>query len=165
MQSKENLCIEIVAATHTTDGDERMKNGQEVLSSILKTTQMGQVGIRCVYRKVTDSALKSALHSQLQEYNEIEKKAEQLAQARCWKVEELAPAVKAMASMISRSRLQIGSANSKVAAMMIQGNTRGMIKGLKNLHRYYEGDSEIKALANRLLDYEQENIKQMQGFV
>lgn len=143
----------------------KMKNGQEVLSSILKTTQMGQVGIRCVFRKVTDADLKSALHSQLQEYNEIEKKAEQLAQARCWKVEELDPAVKTMASMMSRAQLQFGKANSKVAAMMIQGNTRGMIKGLKNLHRYCDQDGEIIALANKLLDYEQANIKQMQGFV
>lgn len=126
---------------------------------------MGQVGIRCVFRKVTDTDLKNALHSQLQEYNEIEKKAEQLAQARCWQVEELDPAVKAMASMMSRARLQFGTANSKVAAMMIQGNTRGMIKGLKNLHRYYDDDAEIKELANKLLEYEQANIKQMQGFV
>ena len=142
-----------------------MKNGQEILSSILKTTQMGQVGIRCVYQKVTDADLKNALHSQLKEYNEVEKKAEELARARCWKVEELAPAVKAMASMTSRARLHFGAADSKVAAMMIQGNTRGMIKGLKNLHRYYEEDADIKSLANELLEYEQANIAQMQGFV
>lgn len=143
----------------------KMKSGKEVLSSILKTTQMGQVGIRCVTHKVQNSSLKNALHSQLQEYNEIEKHAEQLASARGWQVEELNPAVKTMASMTARAQLHFGTADSKVAAMMIQGNTRGMIKGLKNLHRYSEGDAEIIALGQKLLDYEQTNIQQMQGFV
>ena len=55
--------------------------------------------------------------------------------------------------------------DSKIAAMMIQGNTRGMIAGLKDLHQYQQQDSQVSALCQRLLDCETANIRQMQAFL
>ena len=49
--------------------------------------------------------------------------------------------------------------------MMIQGNTRGIIKGYKNLNQFYEPDEEVTSLSKKLLACEQANIKQMQGFL
>ena len=49
-----------------------MKDSKDILSSLLKTTQMGQVGIRSVEKAVNGSELKKALRSQLQEYDKIE---------------------------------------------------------------------------------------------
>mgnify|MGYP003315602394 CR=1 FL=1 len=54
---------------------------------------------------------------------------------------------------------------SKIAAMMIQGNTRGIIKGYKNLNQLAASDERVTALSRKLLDYEQANIRQMQGFL
>ena len=143
----------------------KMKSSQDVLSSILKTTQMGQVGIRAVMEKAVRPDLKKALQSQLSEYDTIEQEAYTIAAERSWQIEELDPAVKYMAGAMSRSKLSFGTADSKIAAMMIQGNTRGMIKGLKNLHRYNKSDKQVSALSQRLLDCETENIRQMQGFL
>ena len=49
--------------------------------------------------------------------------------------------------------------------MMIQGNTRGMIKGLKNLHRMTTKDERVQILSQKLLDCENANIRQMHGFL
>lgn len=126
---------------------------------------MGQVGIRAVLKMQLNSDLQTALRSQLREYDSIEQEAHSLAASRGWQLEELDPAVKAMADMTTRMRLSYGNSSSKTAAMMIQGNTRGMIKGLKNLHHYNNSDERVAVLSRKLLDCEQENIKQMQGFV
>ena len=126
---------------------------------------MGQTGIRAVLKMPLHSQLQEALRSQLREYDAIEQEALTLAASRGWELEQLDPAVKAMADMTTRMRLSYGNSGSKTAAMMIQGNTRGMIKGLKNLHHYNHSDERVAVLSRKLLDCEQENIKQMQGFV
>ena len=142
-----------------------MKTSQEMLSSVLKTTQMGQIGIRSVQDKAVRQGLRRALESQLQEYDSIESEAHCIASSRGWEVPELDPVVRTMADMMNRVQLTGGNTNSKIAGMMIQGNTRGMIKGLKNLHQFNKQDFQVKALSQTLLDCETANIRQMQGFL
>ena len=142
-----------------------MKESKELLSSILKTTQMGQVGIRSVLDSAMRPTLRKALESQLQEYDTIETEAHCIASSRGWQVPELNPMVRNMADMMTRMRLTGGNTDSKIAGMMIQGNTRGMIKSLKDLHQYNKQDFQIKFLSQKLLDCENANIRQMQGFL
>lgn len=126
---------------------------------------MGQVGIRSVMKSPLRASLRTALQSQLREYDAIEQEAQAIASTRGWVLEELDPAAKTMANMMARSRLSFGNVNSKTAAMMIQGNTRGMIKGFKNIHQFNHSDERVSQLSQKLLDCEAANIKQMQGFL
>ena len=142
-----------------------MKDSKEILSSILKTTQMGQVGIRSVLKHAVKPELKKELQSQLREYDTIETEAHSIAASRGWQPEELDPAVKAMATMCTRARLSYGNVDSKIAAMMINGNTRGLIKGLKNRNHSNSNDERVLSLSQKLLDCEKNNVTQMQGFV
>lgn len=142
-----------------------MKTNFDILSSILKTTQMGQVGIRAVNGYAANTDLKNALEDQLQEYNNIEHEAYAIAATKGWEMNELDPVAKTMSKIYTHTNLKFGRADSKIAAMMIQGNTRGMIKGLKNLHNCPQKDHRIQALSQKLLDCENANIKQMQGYL
>lgn len=143
----------------------KMKGSKDLLSSVLKTTQMGQIGIRSVLKNPLRASLQTALKSQLSEYDNIEREAYVIASARGWQLEQLDPAIKAMTDMMTRMQLSFGNTNSKAAAMMIQGNTKGMIKGYKNLNQFNHSDERVAVLSRKLLDCEQENIKQMQGFL
>ena len=142
-----------------------MKESKDLLSSILKTTQMGQIGIRSVLDTTMRPTLRKALESQLQEYDTIESEAHSIASSRGWEVAELDPIVRTMSDMMVRMQLTGGNTDSKIAGMMIQGNTRGMIKGLKNLHQFNKQDLQVRTLSQRLLDCENANIRQMQGFL
>lgn len=143
----------------------KVKESKDILSSIIKTTQMGQIGIRSVLDAPLRAGLKDALRSQLREYDAIEREALELAAKRGWTLKQLDPRVKHMTNMMSRARLSIGNSNSKAAAMMIQGNTRGIIKGYQNLHQAAIADERIAILSRKLLDCEQANIRQMQEFL
>lgn len=142
-----------------------MKNSKEMLSSILKTTQMGQIGIRSVLDTSMRPGLRKALESQLREYDSIETDAHAIASQRGWELPELDPAVRFMANMMTRARLSHGNADSKIAGMMIQGNTRGMIKGLKDKHQFNKQDEQVTNLSQKLLDCETANIRQMQPYL
>lgn len=142
-----------------------MKDSKDILSSLLKTTQMGQVGIRSVEKAANGEQLKNALKSQLKEYNQIEQETYALARERGWQLSELNPMARTMADMASRSKLMYNKNDSRIAEMMVQGNTRGVIKSLKNLHRYHQNDGQVTAMAQKLLECENNNIKQMEGFL
>ena len=70
-----------------------MKTNKDILTSLLKTTQMGQVGIRSVLDTSVHPELKKALESQLREYDSIETEAHAIASQRGWELKELDPAV------------------------------------------------------------------------
>lgn len=142
-----------------------MKTNKEVLSSILKTTQMGQVGIRSVLDTSMRPGLRKALQSQLHEYDSIETEAHSIATQRGWELRELDPAVRMMSDMMTRMKLGGRNSDSKIADMMIQGNTKGMIKGIKNLHQFDGTDEQIQILSQKLLDCETANIRQMQSYL
>ncbi|MBO5954121.1 MAG: hypothetical protein J6Q53_08435 [Oscillospiraceae bacterium] len=142
-----------------------MKDNKKMLDSIISTVQMGQVGIRSVLDTSVRTDLRKALQSQLREYDTIETQAHSIASSRGWELREVNPAVRKMADMMTKARLSYGKINSKVAAMMIQGNTRGMIIGLKDMHQCEHVDDEVSGLFQKLLDTETANIRQMQGFL
>ena len=142
-----------------------MKNSKEILSSILKTTQMGQVGIRSLLDTCMDPALRDALESQLREYDCIESEAHSIACRRGWELPELDPAVRFVADRMTRMKLPRGNCDSRIAAMMIEGNTKGMIKGLRNIHQFRKDDHQIRTISQKLLDCETANIRQMQPFL
>ena len=142
-----------------------MKGSKDVLSSVIKTAQMGQIGIRSVLNMPLRAKLKDALRSQLREYDSIEKEGLQLASSRGWELKQQNPAVQHMTNMMTRTRLSFGDVSSKAAAMMIQGNTRGIIKGYKNQNQYPVSDQRILILSQKLLDCEKAGCQQMQGFL
>lgn len=142
-----------------------MKNSKQLLCSVLKTAQMGQVGIRSVLDTSMRPALRKALQSQLREYDTIESEAHCIASQRGWDLPELDPAVRFLADRMTRMKLHRANSDSRIADMMIQGNTRGMIKGLKNLHQYPNADAQISILSQKLVDCENANIRQMQTFL
>ena len=142
-----------------------MKNSREILTSVLKTTQMGQIGIRSVLDTSMRPGLRKALESQLREYDSIETEAHSIATQRGWDMDELDPSVRVWSNLMTRMKLGGRNTDSKIADMMIQGNTKGMIKSLKLMHRLPREDSQISALSQKLLDTENANIRQMQAFL
>lgn len=142
-----------------------MKNSKDILGSVVKTTQMGQIGIRSVMGASMRPALRQALESQLREYDQIEEEALDILTRRNWQVAQLGSMAKACSKAVSKAKLSRGNTDSKIAAMMIQGNTRGMIKGLRNMHQFPQQDTAVSGLSQRLLDIETDNIRQMKAFL
>lgn len=142
-----------------------MKSNKEVLVSVLHTVQMGQTGIRSVRNSAIRPSLQQELDEQLKEYDTIEKEALRLAHNRGWELSNVNPMVRSMSRMMSQMRLMGGEVDSKIAGMLIQGNTRGIILGVKNLNRSKQDDTQVTQLAQRLLNRENINIQKSQVYL
>ena len=142
-----------------------MINSQRVLNDVIKTSQMGINGINVVMDKTSEPALRQALKVQRREYSDIEQQAKLLAQRKGYKIDQIKPITRKMGALMSKGQLMMGERNSKIAGMMIQGNTRGMILSLKNMRRCDKPDAQVAQLAQKLLDTEKNNIESMVGFL
>lgn len=142
-----------------------MNENEKILTQIRKITHMGQTGIRCVLDLSHKPALRQALNQQRLEYARLEQEAASLARSLGMTAKKGNPAMDRMAALSSRAQLMTGNADSKIAGMMIQGNTRGMIKTLKSIHAAASPDPKVAELSQQLLETQINNIGQMKGFL
>ena len=137
----------------------------ELLQYIYQTTEMGRDGIQSVLPHAEDETFHQALEQQLTEYEKLYGATGKMLQERGQEPKGLNPMVKASSEMMSAMKTMADHSTSKIAEMMIQGNTKGMIKGLKTLHQFGQQDEQINTLTQKLLDCENANIRQMQGYL
>lgn len=140
-------------------------NSKEMLTSVLHTVQMGQAGIQCVQDQAVRPGLKMELKHQLEKYDAMETKAKQLAKQNKWILSDIPHSVVKMSDLMTKVRLLGGERDSKIAGMLIQGNTRGMILGMKNLRQGQKADQEVRALAQKLIEQERLSIENTQKFL
>lgn len=142
-----------------------MLENKELLNSVLKTAQMGRFGIETVMDQAICPGLKKELQSQKDQYDGVENAAHKLADTRGWELSGLSTPTRYMSSMMGRISIMGSEKDSKIAGMLINGNTKGLIKGIKYLNRSQKCDSDIVALAQDLVSKEQANIQKSQPFL
>ena len=137
----------------------------ELLNDIYRTTEMGRDGIETVLPNSGEGPFRAALEQQLAEYRAIHGTAAEMLRARWQEPKGLSPVVRFSAGMAGAFRSMAGQSTSKIAEMMIQGNTMGLTKGLRNLHSYHGKDVRVRELAHKLLATEEANIVQMKPYL
>ena len=142
-----------------------MKRSKEILTGIMQTVQTCQVGLQCALNVPISASLQAALRSQLQEYDRIEAEARSIAFSRGWTLDEFEPGFIAFKKAFAKIRYAFGNTDYNAIAMTITHNTKGMIRNLHNLRQFNQSDERISALSQKLLDIENANIRQMQGFL
>ena len=142
-----------------------MKKSQQLLSDMLKTIQISQVEIRSVLDTPMPSSLRSTLETQLKEYDAMETEAYTIALQRGWELPEVDPGRRFLKDRITRMKLNVRNPDTRIADLLIRGNTDGMIRGLKNLHQLQIQDRQVRILSQKLLDCETAHIRQMQQFL
>ncbi len=136
-----------------------------ILTSLLKTTQRSQVEIRSLLDTAMQPQLRSALETQLREYESIEAEAFTIALQRGWDLQEMDIVHRFLADRMTRLKASGCNSDSGIAGLLIQMNTMGMIRGIQERNRIPEKDTRIRILSQKLLDCENANIRRMQSFL
>ena len=142
-----------------------MLNDTDLLNHIRQTTEMGRDGIDMVMAYADYKPFRDALLDQKAEYSKLFRSADTMLRTRGEKPKELGMMAKLSSEISSSAKTMRDHSTSKIAEMMIQGNTRGMTKSLQCLDDYDGRDREVKALAEKLLHTEEANIEQMKPFL
>lgn len=143
-----------------------LENDVSMLNSIRQATQMGCYGIQTVLNETANRDFRAALRQQHAEYEEIFSEADRLLRERGGKVKDIHPFAKYSSAMASKMRVRASiDPTSKIAELMLQGNTRGMIKSMQHIRTMGILDPKVSSLSNRLLQTEQANIDQMKQYL
>ena len=142
-----------------------MNHDTQMLQGICKSTEMGQSGIRSVMKSAKDPAMQRALASQLREYDAIHHQADRLLQGRGESAKRIPGMAIAFSRMSAGMKMARDSSSSAIAEMMIQGNTKGMVKSMRQNRALHALDPKVSGLNNRLLQTELSNIEQMKAFL
>lgn len=142
-----------------------MINNHKMLNEIRKGTDMGIVGIDCIFNSVENTAIREVLTEQRKEYQQIYNEADRLLESYGGKKRNISPFARYGAMMASRMKQTVDGSPAKVAEMMVEGNTRGLIKSYRCRRELYPTDPETRALADKLMQTEVHNIEQMKQFL
>ena len=142
-----------------------MLSDTDMLNNIRKGTQMGCHGIDKMLPKTRSNEMKQDLLQQKREYNEIYSEADRLLTKQGGEKQNLSMATKMMSSVMSDMQTMMNSSTTKLAEMMITGNTMGVTKSIRHLNGYKGSNEQVLGIANKLLETEQRNIVQMQQYL
>lgn len=142
-----------------------MTDNEKILTKINQITHMGLVGIDSVLPLARHDAMRQALQVQRLEYQRLGAQAQNLAKTKGLNPRDHAKLAGQLSTLGAKMKLMTRNPDSKIADMMIQGNTRGMIQSLKGMHHVTDPDPEIAALAQTLLQTQIHNIRSMEGFL
>lgn len=143
-----------------------MTDDISVLNSIRQSTQMGCHGIHSVMDETLNEALRKDLCAQLEEYQSIYTEADRLLRQKEAQPKNINPMAKYSSGMSARLQAHMSAdPSAKIAALMLQGNTRGMIKSIHNMRSMGALDPKVASLSRRLLQTEQANIDQMKQYL
>ena len=146
---------------------EKMKaiNDEAMLQYINKAGETGVRSIRNVLNIAKGEGLRRQLKEQQIEYGEIYAQSRQMLRRKGREPSHLSRRAKlnlkmgvAMGTMTNRSP-------SKIAEMMIRGNTMGLTKSIQTLNHYNGNSESVRALAVKLLRTEQANIDALKSFL
>lgn len=140
-------------------------NDVQMLTYVLQTAEMGCQGISAVRKCVNDSKVDGVLCEHLIKYGKLYHCASAMLKNRGEDISHITPMVKAMTRYSARRDLKRDSSSSHIAEMMIKGNTMGVNKISRHIRQYDGNDPHVEKLARKMLDTNEENIREMKDFL
>ena len=142
-----------------------MINDVEMLTYVLQNAEMGCQGITSVRKRLKDSRVDGVLCEQLIKYGKIYHCANNMLKNRGAEIRHVSFVTKAMTRYATDRDLKRDPSASHVAEMMIKGNTMGVNKMSRHIRNYDGNDPHVSTLAKKMLDTEEENIREMKAFL
>lgn len=150
----------------TGKGVSYINYNEGLLSFIHKNAAMGVTTIPQVMQLPQSRAMGDTLNSQLREYRAIAAQAQQYANAHGSTLPAPGTASRAMSATVLRAQTAMDPSTSRLAELMIRDSTSGAVQITRKLHQYgNQADSELRALGDRLLQIQEQNIRQMKRFL
>lgn len=136
-----------------------------ILNEIHKAVQMGKDSISYVAGKVGEPVMKDNLSFQYTEYEKIENRVNNEFQKYGEIPDSESPKDKVMSWMGVQMNTISDKSNSKIAELLIQGSTMGIIECKKLMNHNPKADEEVKTILNHFITFQENNVEKMKEFL
>ena len=138
---------------------------KNLLLSAISSAQIAQRNIGVVLKAQICVSMQAALQAQLHCYINIEREAWHIASSRGWEMTAMRTGAVWLAGTLIQIQFSSTRTDANAAAWIIGWSTKSMIDGMKQLHRHDYTDERVLFICQKLLDCQQESIRQMQRFI
>lgn len=142
-----------------------MNGNVELLNYIYQNAEMGKSTISQLIDISPDEEYKKLLQSQLQEYTSIYESADKKLKEINKEAKNINTFLKVQTYIMINLKTLVDKSPSHISEMLIQGSTMGIIDLTKKLKEYDGADQEILSLANKLLQFEQNNVEECKKYL
>ena len=112
-----------------------------------------------------DDEFKRHLESQLREYQEIHTAAKNALNKAGYDEKGLSAFEQIRTYFMVNLQTLTDRSSSHIAEMLIIGSNMGIINAIKNLRKYDDAEPSIRDLMDRLLKFEENNVRQLKNFL
>jgi len=142
-----------------------MNGNAELLNFIYQNSQMGVHTIEQLINIVEDQDFLKHLESQYNEYKEIHKVAQKALNENGFDEKGIGALDKIKTYLMINMQTLANKTPAHVSEMLIIGSNMGVINAVKNIKKYQGAQSDIIALMDKLLKFEENNIQQLKAFL
>lgn len=142
-----------------------MLNDSQMLEYLCQDADMGRSSAKHVLKLAKDEALSATIKEQLNDFEHAYDSAAQMLSQSGKEAPKSNPMAKAMASLNTEMQNFMDSSSSKIAEMMIQGNTMGITTITKQLHEYDGSNKQVAELSKKQIQMEQQNVEDLKKFL
>jgi len=142
-----------------------MDGNVEFLNYIHQNAEMGKDTIHLLIGISQDEEYKKMLRSQLQEYKMIYDSTDEKLKELNKEAKDINAFLKVSTYAMVNLKTLGNKSPSHISEMLIQGSTMGIVDLTKKLKEYTDADGEILALANKLLQLEQNNVEECKKYL
>ncbi len=142
-----------------------MNGNTELLNFVYQNSGMGVETLKQLVNIAKDTEFLHFLTKQLNEYESIHEKTKELINSHGSKEKDL-PMFEKMSTylMINMKTLTDNSA-SHIAEMLVLGSNMGIVDAIKNMRKYKDAEKDILSLMDRLLKFEESNVKELKKYL
>lgn len=137
----------------------------DLLEKTYQNASIGITAIKAVLDKAENKALNTELHKHLREYQEIADTSKKQLTANGKKVKEQSFYVKTMMKGNVKMNTLMHPSDSRIAQMVIQGETMGITQMTKLLHAKPNADGVSAQIAKDFIRKEEDNIEIMKSYL
>ena len=142
-----------------------MNGNAELLNFVYQNSQMGVNTISQLIDIAEDDEFKRHLESQLREYREIHTAAKNALNKAGYDEKGLSAFEQIRTYFMVNLQTLTDRSSSHIADRLIIGTHMGIINAIKNLRKYEDAEPSIRDLMDRLLKFEENNVRQLKNFL
>ena len=142
-----------------------MDSDKALLNYVYQNAEMGTRTIDKLLGIVEDKEFLRHLEAQKKEYSAFEREAGNLLEQNGCDAKGLNALEKMSTYLMIDMQTLTDRSVSHVAEMMMVGSNMGVINAIKNLKKYPDADGDTRALMERLLKEEEDNVQQLKKFL
>lgn len=142
-----------------------MISDNDLLGYICEDNDMGRSSVKHVLKLTNDEKLREVLERQLTDYEKAYEHASGILKEKGEKPPTSSPFTKLMAYVGTDMKTFTDDSSSKIAELMIQGNTMGITSLTKQIHEYDSGNRDILEMARNQVKMQQEHIESLKKYL